>query len=81
MIIALLGLLTGLCVWLVIALAKLNEDIKALQTKVKEIKQSDANQDVVLVKLMYHKAKELEDYEMCAKITKAFGKNFEYDKF
>ena len=41
--------------------------------------QDDHN--VTLVRLVYHRAKEIEDYESVGKITKAMPKDFDYFKF
>jgi hypothetical protein len=41
--------------------------------------QDDHN--VTLVRLVYHRAKEIEDYESLDKITKAMPKDFNYFKF
>lgn len=45
-----------------------------LKSKVKELKRIQDDQNIVIVKLMYHKAKDLEDYETCAKIKKTLPK-------
>ena len=69
-----IAFLVVLCIWLVIALAKLNEDIKALQTKVKDLTTMQNDHNLVICKLMFHKAEDLEEFETCDKIKKALPK-------
>jgi len=47
-------------------------------TKISKL-QDDHN--LTLVRLVYHRAKEIEDYESVAKIKKAMPKDFNYFKF
>lgn len=52
-----------------------------LKSKVKELKRIQDDQNIVIVKLMFHTAKELEDYETCNKIKERIGSKFEFYKF
>lgn len=52
-----------------------------LKSKVKELKRIQDDQNIVIVKLMFHIAKELEDYETCNKIKERMGSKFEFYKF
>lgn len=52
-----------------------------IEKKIKEVKKRQDNTDIVVVKLMFHKAQEIEDYETCKKIKEKMGSNFELYKF
>jgi len=55
-------------------IAKLNQDIKALQTKVKDLNSMQNDHNLVICKLMFHKAEDLQEFETCEKIKKALPK-------
>lgn len=52
-----------------------------LYKEINAMKQAQLDQAFTVIRLMYHKAMEIEDYEALAKITKNMPKDFEYDKF
>ena len=54
---------------------------KDIEKRLNEIKKRQDNTDLVVVKLMFHKAQEIEDYETCKKIKEKMGNNFEMYKF
>lgn len=54
---------------------------KDIEKRLNEIKKRQDNTDLVVVKLMFHKAQEIEDYETCKKIKDKMGNNFELYKF
>ena len=54
---------------------------KDIEKRLNEIKKRQDNTDLVVVKLMFHKAQEIEDYETCKKIKEKMGNNFELYKF
>lgn len=54
---------------------------KDIEKRINEIKKRQDNTDLVVVKLMFHKAQEIEDYETCKKIKEKMGSNFELYKF
>jgi hypothetical protein len=53
----------------------------SIESRLKEIKKRQDNTDLVVVKLMFHKAQEIEDYETCKRIKETMGNNFELYKF
>ena len=69
-----IALLLCLCIMLFSGVAKLNEDIKELQTKVKDLTNMQNDHNLVICKLMFHKAEDLEEFETCDKIKKALPK-------
>lgn len=54
---------------------------KDIEKRLNEIKKRQDNTDLVVVKLMFHKAQEIEDYETCKEIKEKMGNNFELYKF
>ena len=54
---------------------------KDIEKRLNEIKKRQDNTDLVVVKLMFHKAQEIEDYETCKRIKEKMGNNFELYKF
>jgi len=54
---------------------------RIIEKRINEIKKRQDNTDLVVVKLMFHKAQEIEDYETCKKIKDKMGNNFELYKF
>lgn len=54
---------------------------KDIEKRINELKKRQDNTDLVVVKLMFHKAQEIEDYETCKKIKEKMGNNFELYKF
>ena len=52
-----------------------------LYKELNAIKQAQLDQALTVIRLMYHKAIEIEDYRAVEKITKSMPKDFEYDKF
>jgi len=70
-------ILMALCfswIWLFIDNYQIRKELKK-----QKIRQD--NTDLVVVKLMFHKAQEIEDYETCKKIKDKMGNNFELYKF
>lgn len=58
-----------------------SKKIYDLEKRIKEFKRIQDDQNIVIVKLMFHTAKELEDYETCNKIKERMGSKFEFYKF
>ena len=56
-------------------------DNHQIRKELKKQKIRQDNTDLVVVKLMFHKAQEIEDYETCRKIKEKMGNNFELYKF
>ena len=52
----------------------------SLENKIKEIEAINHSQNVSLVRLMYHKSIELEDYEATKVITDNMPKDFNFNK-
>jgi len=69
-----ISILVALVIWLFIDNREIKKDLKK-QEKLRQ------NTDLVVVKLMFHKAQEIEDYETCKRIKEKMGNNFELYKF
>ena len=48
--------------------------IKALQSEVKALTKMQGDHNIVMCKLMFHKAQDLEEYETCAMIKRTLPK-------
>lgn len=69
--------------FLLIGATMLNILIKlnSLSKKIDHISNIQQDQNKHIVRLIYHKAKDIEDYEAVSKIKKAMPKDFDYFKF
>jgi hypothetical protein len=61
-------------VFTLVALYDMWKAVRKLQTE-------DIDQSYIIIKLMYHRAKEIEDYEILAEIDKKMPKEFDPYKF
>lgn len=70
-----IGILIGLCILLSSYFVfKLNQEIKKLERKIKDLTTMQNDHNLVICKLMFHKAEDLEEFETCEKIKKALPK-------
>jgi len=76
-----IGILTLFFSFCFLAIVKQNDEIKQLKSDIKAIHKNLDDSNVAVVRLMYHKALELEDYKTCENILKKMPKNFELHKF
>jgi len=74
MIVAIGILMSLIILFLSVLVAKLDQDIKALKSKVKDLTTMQNDHNLVICKLMFHKAEDLQEFETCDKIKKALPK-------
>jgi len=68
------------CFWIVLHFKQISAIIR-LEKKVSQIDKIQGDQNIGIIKLMYHTSISIEDYETTKKIKDTMGKECDFNKF